>query len=198
MEDLDPAADRLATNLTPLSNEDFCSLIGIRPEISPTVHIADIALPHGLYAQVVSKMHYNNKKYKAFAFAVYFLLVVQTAISAVFIILGSIRKTDLHLTIAVLGAVATVISGGLGLMNGQGLPNRLRQTRDSLRNIVFEAEELYWDARSGRPVLYKDVKKLREDYLRVLERARQRHPDSSYFADEISSARDQARKFRKR
>jgi hypothetical protein len=63
-------------------------------------------------------------------------------------------------------------------MKGQGLPNRLRQARDSLRNVIFEAHELYWDVAAGRCVLYKDVKKIREDYLRVLEDQRRNHPDT--------------------
>lgn len=47
-----------------------------------------------------------------------------------------------------------------------------------MRNVVFEAEELYWDFRSGRPIIYSDVKKVREDYLRVLEELRKNHPDT--------------------
>jgi hypothetical protein len=99
-------------------------------------------------------------------------------ISAVFIILGSLRHVDTHITIAVLGAVSTVIAGGLALMQGQGLPNRLRQTRDALRDVIFAAQELCEDMRTGREVLYKDVKKIREDYLRVLEEQRQNNPDA--------------------
>ena len=145
-----------------------------------------LAIPHGLYSKIYAQMQYNNRKFKAFDILTYGLLFVQIVISAVFIILGSIREANTNLSIAILGAVATVISGSLALMKGQGLPNRLRQTRDSLRNIMFEAEELYTDVKSGRPVLYKDVKKLRTDYLRVLEQARQHHPDAWNAVDELT------------
>ena len=46
------------------------------------------------------------------------------------------------------------------------------------RNVIFEAEELYWDVGADRPVYYKDIKKVREDYLRVMEEARKNHPDT--------------------
>lgn len=95
----------------------------------------------------------------------------------VFIILGSLRNVDTHITIAVLGALATIISGGLALMKGQGLPNRLRQTRDSLRDVIFEIDEMYWDVQTGRQVLFKDIKKIREKYLTALAQERQNHPD---------------------
>lgn len=177
LQDLDPAAERLARDLTPLSNEDFYSLIGIRIPTSPTDGIEQLVQPNGLYSKIYRQMRYNNRKFKVFDIAAYALLFVQIVISAIFIILGSLHHVDTHLTIAILGAVATLISGALALMKGQGLPNRLRQTRDSLRDVMFEAEELYWDVKSGRPVLYKDIKKIREGYLRVLVQARQNHPD---------------------
>lgn len=44
--------------------------------------------------------------------------------------------------------------------------------------MIFEAEELYWDVGADRPVYYKDVKKVREDFLRVTEEARRNHPDT--------------------
>jgi hypothetical protein len=56
--------------------------------------------------------------------------------------------------------------------NGQGLPGRLRHLRYNLGMVVFEATELYWDVGSGRAVFYRDVRKVREDYLRVLEEGR--------------------------
>ena len=44
--------------------------------------------------------------------------------------------------------------------------------------VVFEAEELYWDVGTHRDVYYRDVRKLREDFLRVMEEGRKNHPDS--------------------
>lgn len=102
----------------------------------------------------------------------------QIIIGAIFIVLGALRDPRTYLAIAILGAVSTAVGGALALMKGQGLPNRLRQARDQMRNVVFEAEELYWDFRSGRPIIYSDIKKIREDYLRVLEEMRKNHPDT--------------------
>jgi hypothetical protein len=178
VKDLDPAADRLAEDLTPLTSRDFYTLMGMR---EPTTHDEDIkhlAVPHGLFSKMVRSYLYVNRKYKVFAIAVYVFLVLQLIIGAVFIVLGALTQINTHITIAVLGAVSTVIAGGLALMQGQGLPNRLRVSRDALRSVVFEAQELYWDKQSGRTILYKDVKKIREDYLRVVEEMNSNRPDN--------------------
>ena len=177
VKDLDPAADRLAEDLTPLSTEDFNDLMGLNEPTGSKEGMGQIAKPHGLYAKMYGRMRSEHHRYRAFAIAVYVFLVLQLVIAAVFIILGSLPNFHAHIVIAILGAISTVIAGALGLMQGQGLPNRLRQVRDNLRNVLFEAEELYWDMRSGRPVLYKDIKKIREDYLRVLEEQRTNRPD---------------------
>lgn len=105
-------------------------------------------------------------------------MTLQLLISAVFIILGSLRRVEAHTAIAVLGAISTVTGDDLALMNGHGLPNGLREARDQMQYVVFEAEELFWDFRAGKHILYEDIKKLREDYLRVMEQLRMNHPDS--------------------
>lgn len=175
VKDLDPAAERLAENMAPLSEASFYTLMGIVP---PTETRGELkGVPNGLFTNMVKHARWTNQKYRAFAIAVYIFLVLQLIIGAVFIILGSIRTIDAHLPIAVLGAVSTVVAGSLALMQGQGLPNRLRQVRDNMRMAIFAAEELYWDVQAGRPVLYKDVKKIREDYLRVLEEEIENRPD---------------------
>ena len=179
VKDTDPAAERLAEDETPLTDRDFYELMGMRaPTGSGDETVKNIAVPHGLFSKMVRSMLWTHRKYRMFAVAVYVLLILQLMISAVFIILGALAHLDSHIVIAILGAVSTVIAGGLALMQGQGLPNRLRMSRDSLRSVIFEAEELYWDMRSGRSILYKDVKKVREDYLRVLEEQKRNHPDA--------------------
>ena len=55
---------------------------------------------------------------------------------------------------------------------------RLGRIRDSLRNVAFEAEELFWDIRANRTVYFQDIVRLREDFLRVMEDARNHHPDT--------------------
>lgn len=178
VDDLDPAADRLDDNMEPLSKADFYELMRMHAPSSKNQNPKELSTRHGLYGRIHYDMEYTQTKYRIYDVLVYVFLILQLFLSAVFIVLGSLTRVDSHIAIAVLGAVSTVIAGALALMKGQGLPNRLRHTRDSLRNVVFEAEELYWDVGADRLVYYKDIKKVREDYLRVLEESRRNHPDT--------------------
>nr|POE93048.1 hypothetical protein CFP56_64155 [Quercus suber] len=178
IDDPDPAADRLDDSEQPLPPADFYELMGMRPPISKYQNPRDLAIKHGFYARIHQKLEYTQTKYRVYDILIYIFLVIQLFLAATFIILGSLARVDAHLAIAILGGASTVIAGALALMKGQGLPNRLRQTRDALRNVVFEAHELYWDVGADRPVFYRDVRKVREDYLRVLEQARRNHPDT--------------------
>lgn len=178
VKDADPAADRLAEDMHPLSNEDFFKLMGLRQPSAAGETPKHLATPNGLFATITHDQRRVELHYHMFDILAYVLLGLQLILGAVFIVLGSLAHVDSHIAIAVLGAISTVVAGCLALMKGNGLPNRLRQTRDSLRTVIFAAEELFWDVQSGRTVLYKDVKQLREDYLRVLEEARQNHPDT--------------------
>lgn len=146
----------------------------------------ELAKKHGLYGKIRRHLQYVQTKYRVFDVFTYVFLALQLLLSAVFIILGSLRSVDSHTAIAVLGAVSTVIGGALALMKGQGLPNRLRQVRDDLSNVLFEAEELYWDVAAKRPVLFADVVKVREDYLSVLQAARRNHPDTWQGTSDIA------------
>lgn len=65
VNDLDPAAARLATDLTPLSLDNFYSLMGVRPPTTPQEALVKLAHPHGLYGQIHRDMLYNNRKFKA-------------------------------------------------------------------------------------------------------------------------------------
>lgn len=177
--DPDPASDRLDDDPTPLTDEDFYKLMGMRPPDSKSNHPKKLGMRNGMYTRIVDKYEYVNRKYRIFDVLTYVLLVLQLLLGASFIVLGSIMGTcTTNISIAVLGALSTVAAGALGLMKGQGLPNRLHQMRDDLHNVKFEAEELYWDVAAGREVLYRDIRKLREDYLRVMEDGRRNHPDT--------------------
>ena len=186
MADIDPAASRLDDDETPLEKNDFYELIGMHPPLADKIPPKELAIQHGLYWKIRRNMRYIQTKYRVFDVATYVFLALQLLLSAVFIVLGSVTG-NYHVAIAVLGAISTVIAGLLALMKGQGLPNRLRQVRDDLQLVLFEAEELYWDVAADRPVLYKDIKKLREDFLRVRAEARRNHPDSwTSKADDIA------------
>lgn len=64
VEDLDPAAERLAKDPTPLTLEDFYSLLGVRMPTSSSDALRQLAHPTGLYSQIYKEMQYNNRKFK--------------------------------------------------------------------------------------------------------------------------------------
>ncbi|KAM0713768.1 hypothetical protein Q7P37_010730 [Cladosporium fusiforme] len=193
--DPDPASDRLDDDPTPLTDEDFYKLMGMRPPSSKNKNPKKLGMRNGMYSRISGKYEYINRKYRIFDVLTYVLLVLQLLLGAVFIVLGSITgMCTTNISIAVLGALSTVAAGALALMKGQGLPNRLHQMRDDLHNVKFEAEELYWDVAAGREVLYRDIRKLREDYLRVMEDGRRNHPDTWTAATQQVAAGVQTKK----
>lgn len=64
VKDLDPAADRLAENLTPLTKADFYQLMGLNQPTPEKEDIEQLIKPHGLYAKMVKGASYTNKKYR--------------------------------------------------------------------------------------------------------------------------------------
>ncbi|QIX01514.1 hypothetical protein AMS68_007031 [Peltaster fructicola] len=178
VEDLDGAASRLDDDPNPLTPSEFYELMGFIPADQASAHPKHIAVPNSLFAKIKSEYDALDFRYHMFNILTYFLMTLQLLLSAVFIILGSLGSVDSHIAVAVLGAISTVVAGVLALMKGQGLPNRLRQGRDSLGMVLFEAQELWWDVGAGRKILYKNVRKVREDYLRVMDDYRKNHPDS--------------------
>jgi len=179
VDDPDPAADRIVDDDTePLSPHAFYLLIGMQAPNDRGERPKHLAAEHGVYHDIHHAYEYINTKYRIFDVLTYVLMILQLLLSAVFIVLGSLKSVDSHVAISVLGALSTVIAGSLALMKGQGLPNRLRQLRDGLENVIFEAEELYMDFAAGRELFYRDIVKLREDFLRVMEEGRRNHPDT--------------------
>ncbi|KAI5367406.1 hypothetical protein Slin15195_G025340 [Septoria linicola] len=176
--DPDPAADRLDDDPKPLTKEHFYELMGMHPPHGSLLMPKQLAVHGGLYSKIGAHLRYIQTKYRVFDVATYVLLVLQLLLSAVFIVLGSLTSVDSHVAIAILGAISVTVAGVLALMKGQGLPNRLRQTRDDLATVVFEAEESYWDVAADRHFLCSGVRQLREDYMRVLVEARKSHPDA--------------------
>ena len=176
--DPDPIAEREKDNKEPLTEPDFYKLMGMQPPPRKGQSPKKLGATHGLYTTILSRYNYVNKKYRIYDVIVYVFLVLQIILAAIFIILGALRNIDSHTAVATLGAVSTVIGGVLALMKGQGLPNRLRMTKASLQKVLFEAEELYHDVGAGRQVLYSDIRKVREDYLRVMDEENKNHPDT--------------------
>lgn len=76
IKDPDPAADRLAEDLTPMTKADFYVLMGLNPPTPSTEDIKQLIKPGGLYGQIAKQTRYTTAKYHAFAIAVYVFLVL--------------------------------------------------------------------------------------------------------------------------
>lgn len=136
------------------------------------------ASPNSFYHTVRLRHRRVNYHYQLYETLATTLLVLQLLLSATFIVLGSITTPHSHVTIAVLGAVATLVAGVLALMKGQGLPNRLRMERDALGKVLLAADELCADVSAGREVSFESIRVLRDMYARVLDDAARNHPDT--------------------
>lgn len=177
MQDMDPAANRLAQDTTILKPHEFYELIGMLPQDEQGMAPAKLASPHGFYSNLKAKERSVNRKFWIYDIMVNVLLVVQLILSAVFIVLGSINPVP-HVAVTVLGAITTTIAGTLALVKGQGQPNRMRMERDGFRTVIFTADEMYWDAGAGKGITYGDIKKLREAYWKVVNDATKNNPDT--------------------
>jgi hypothetical protein len=163
---------------TPLSRQDIYTLLGMAAPTANNTTPRHLESAHGFYGQLVGSERRAARQYLLYDCAIILLMIVQLCISAVFVVLGSLPNLDRHhVAVASMGAIGTVVAGVLALMKGQGLPNRLRMERDALRRVVFETEEVYWDARAGREVNYANVERLRDAFVSVVEDARKNHPD---------------------
>jgi SMODS and SLOG-associating 2TM effector domain len=162
-----------------LSDDHFYALIGIqKPSNSNNPDPPLKMRQDGLYRTINDKERWINVQYHLFSVGVYVLLGAQLLLSAVFVILGSLHNVDSHLTIAILGAVGTVIAGTLAFMKGQGQPDRLRRTRNALRDVKLQAKRLYLDFGGGIPATQQDIDKLWEHYISVVKTEEMNHPDT--------------------
>lgn len=177
VKDLDPAAERIANDTTPLQPADFYELMGMQAPDAHGKSPRKVYTEHGFYSSVRQRERRVSQSYWAYDLIVNALLLMQIILSAVFIVLGSVNSIH-RITITVLGALSTLIVSILAMLKGQGLPNRLRMERNSFRMVLFQADELYWDVGASKPVTYGDIKKVREAYLRAVQDAAKNHPDS--------------------
>jgi hypothetical protein len=169
-DDLDRAPERVVAGGggVNLNSAEFYDLVGMRAPNGVNDTFKDRALPDRLLYRILTRYRNVDVKYRLFAVNVPVLWLVQLIIGIVLIVLGALQRAN-DIAIAVLGAVLLFTTGMLQYLYSQHIPERLRLVRDDLRNIIFAAEELDRDLMYGRTISFKDVKKLRDDYLRVLE-----------------------------
>lgn len=106
----------------------------------------------------------------------YGLLGLQLLLSAIFVILGSLKLSDSSDAILALGALSTLVTGTLAFMKGQGQPSRLRQKTLGLGKILRKLEMLHQTV-EWKPVTVDDIDRLEKNYQDVLDESDQNHPD---------------------
>jgi hypothetical protein len=130
-----------------------------------------------LFIDIERSYNHAFYKYHFYNVSTYILLCAQLCLSTVIVILGSIKNVDFQVATSVIGAIGALIAGILAFMKGQGLPNRYRQTRAGLSEVLADAKALIEHFEGGLDVSYNDIELLREKYRVVRKAAEANHPD---------------------
>ena len=132
----------------------------------------------GIYENIVYEERRTLRSSRAYDFLVYGGLITQLVVSAMLILLAA-TPSDHHISLAVLGALNGVITGVLSLIRGQGLPNRLLEYADGLRETRERVEWLERELEAGkREVRYAEVIGLKEMYERIRTDEQKNRPDT--------------------
>lgn len=94
----------------------------------------------GIYREVLREKQLRRQQYWAINLLVYFCHLAQIVISATVTALGA-SSGKFSTVLTVIGAINTVIAGTLALLNGRGLPDRLRKDEVEFRKIQDWIEE---------------------------------------------------------
>lgn len=109
---------------------------------------------------------------------VYACLIAQLVISSAIIVLGAVPE-KFRIALAVLGAVNGVITGLLGLLRGQGMPQRLLLYADAMRRLREDVEWMERELRVGeRTVTYGEAVRLRTAYETARKEKTLNKPDA--------------------
>ncbi|KAF2715944.1 hypothetical protein K431DRAFT_289828 [Polychaeton citri CBS 116435] len=163
-------------------------MIGMRaPPEQPMLSASALEAGSGLYHDISHNHRRLKRAYRLFETVIYLALLVQTLLSTIFIVLGSV-KGDYHICIAVLGAVSAVIAGVLALTKGTGMPNRIRMERDSVWEVRRMCEALYWQVNAGKHARYEDVEDIWKRFMDIKRNAAKNHPDTWNASRRSSSA----------
>ncbi|KAF2255551.1 hypothetical protein BU26DRAFT_512523 [Trematosphaeria pertusa] len=183
-----PAGDHSARYLeAPISLESLRTLLGLpsdRERLPPPSHLPrwwptslrpqyhplpDPESNIGIYPNILHQERIAARHYRLFKFVQYGGLITQLLLSALIILLAAVPWNH-RVAIAVFGALNGVITGALALIDGQGLPSRLVQYKDGLRELRERVEWLERELEAGmREVRYGEVVALREAYRTMRE-----------------------------
>lgn len=160
---------------TPDKLKTFRDLVGINPvlDLSTSPHRRP-AENQGTYKRLVDAEIKARLQYYASASLINFCLVAQIVIAAALTALGAASGS--HIAITVLGAVNTVIAGGMTYLKGQGLPDRLVEYANGLRRVREYLEER--ERQFARPDCKLDVDEEAAFVLQMYEAVRKNAEDS--------------------
>lgn len=105
------------------------------------------------------------------------LFILQLFVSAVLIILGSLRSVESHTATVILGAATTIIVGCIAFLKGQGQPHRSWRKTVGLREVLWQAQSIHWDLEAGQDAKVEDIKILRKSYDDVVHTNRGSRPE---------------------
>ncbi|KIX94480.1 uncharacterized protein Z520_09866 [Fonsecaea multimorphosa CBS 102226] len=152
----------------PITTEEFRSFMDV--ERGTTIPAK------GFYWLVHSAERAAMVQYHMINWSINVLLIVQAALSAVFVALGA-AGNQYQNAVAVLGAVNGVITGVLAIIKGQGLPARLYQHASGLRDVLREIGRLERIVASGGTVTRENCESLYAMYDRVQKEYDANYPD---------------------
>ena len=126
----------------PLDSKIFRSELGIMSTVDPKSGVTSIrpSTNEGIYKWTLDEERKAKWKYRLFTTVMDACLLLQVVVAAILVALGA--SSSPHIVITVFGAVNTAIAGLLALFKGQGLPNRLRQDLNGLRQVRESIVEL--------------------------------------------------------
>lgn len=155
----------------PPALQTFRTILGINA-IPPTADRPAVNI--GTYKRIVDAELKARVQYYTTASVINTGLLTQIVIAAALTALGASNGSRTAIT--VLGAVNTVIAGGMTYLKGQGLPERLLAYANGLRKVRELLEER--ERQFMRPDCKLDVDRETRDIVRMYEAVRQKAEDS--------------------
>lgn len=155
----------------PPALQTFRTILGINA-IPPTANRPAVNI--GTYKRIVDAELKARVQYYTSASIINTGLLSQIVIAAALTAVGA--SDGSRIAITVLGAVNTIIAGGMTYLKGQGLPERLLAYANGLRKVREHLEER--ERQFMRPDCTLDVDRETRDIVRMYEAVRQKAEDS--------------------
>lgn len=161
----------------PPALQTFRTILGINA-IPPTADRPAVNI--GTYKRIVDAELKARVQYYTAASIINTGLLTQIVIAAALTALGASNGSRIAITI--LGAVNTIIAGGMTYLKGQGLPERILTYANGLRKVREVLEER--ERQFMRPDCTLDVDRETRDIVRMYQAVRQKAEDS-YLREQV-------------